>query len=338
MNTKNLFKVLMIFLVAGVFISCNKKEEAVVEKETKVKVKTTVAGKRMVNDMSTYTASIQSEVTNQIIPAMGGRIERIFVEVGQKVSRGQSLVQMEDYNLQQQTVQLQTLKKDYERYSELLKVGGIAQQQVDQLKTQIDVLESAIDNIKKNTILRSPINGVVTARNYDNGDVFMQQPILTVEQLNPLKALVNVSEAYFPVVKKGLPVDIMVDVYGNEHFTGQVALVYPTIDAVTHTFTVEVAINNKEGKLAPGMYSRVTMNFGSAEQIVLPDIAVVKQSGSNDRYVFVVEGNKVRYSKVMLGQRMGEDVAILSGVNEGDEIVIAGQTRLIDGSEIEIIN
>lgn len=338
MNTQNLLKALAFILGLGLLASCsNKKTEDVTTESQTVKVKTVVASMQMVDQTTTYTANIQSEVINQIVPAMGGRIQKIFVDVGRKVGRGQALVQMEDYNLQQQTVQLANLKKDYERYSELLKVGGIAQQQVDQLKTQIDMLETQISNIKINTILRSPINGVVTARNYDNGDVFAQLPVLTVEQLNPLKAIVNVSEIYFPIIKKGMPVDIMADIYKDEHFTGEVSLIYPTIDATTHTFSVEVAIKNKDGRLAPGMYSRVTLNFGSSEQVVIPDIAVVKQSGSNDRYVYIVEGNKVRYSKVTLGPRMGESVVILSGVSNNDEIVTAGQTRLIDGSEIEII-
>lgn len=339
MNARNLIKVLPIILGIVLLASCSNKEKEEQQVENPaIKVKTVAASTRMVDETTTYTASIQSDVKNQIVPAMGGRIEKIFVEVGQRVSKGQALVQMEANNLQQQTAQLNNLQKDYDRYCELLKVGGIAQQQVDQAKTQLDVLKTSVANIKRNTILRSPINGVVTARNYDGGDVFTQLPVLTVEQLNPLKAIVNVSEAYFPIVKVGMPVDIQVDIFGDEVFSGKVALVYPTIDAVTHTFSVEVSIDNKGGKIAPGMYSRVTLNFGSNNQVVIPDIAVVKQAGSNDRYVFIVEDGKARYSKVQLGQRMGEDVVILSGVSANDAVVTAGQIRLIDGSEVEIVN
>lgn len=339
MNTKKLFKALPIIVGFGLLFSCGNKEETnLVEIEKVVKVKTAVATSQMIDETSTYTANVQAEVKNNIVPAMGGRIDKIYVEVGQRVSKGQALVQMEAHNFQQQRVQLENLRKDYERYNELLKVGGIAQQQVDQLKTQLEVLESAIDNIRTNTTLKSPISGVVTARNYDNGDVFGQLPILVVQQLNPLKAIVNVSERYYPIVKVGMPVDVQVDVYGEELFSGKIALIYPTIDPSTHTFSVEVAIDNKSNKIAPGMYSRVTLNFGSKEQVVIPDIAVVKQAGSNDRYVFVAEGNKVRYSKVLLGQRMGEDVVILSGISPGEQVVTAGQSRLIDGKEIEIIN
>jgi RND family efflux transporter MFP subunit len=266
---------------------------------------------------------------------MPGRIEKIYVEIGDKVGTGQLLVQMESSNLQQQNAQLANLERDYARYGELLKVGGIAQQQVDQMKTQIDILKAAIKNIQDNTQLRSPINGIVTARNYDNGNVFAQLPILTVQQLNPLKAVINVSETDFTKVKVGMPATINLDVYGNESFSGKVSLIYPTIDATTHTFGVEVTINNKEAKVRPGMYARVELNFGTGQCIIVPDVAVQKQTGSNDKYIYTVENGLAKYHKVALGRRLGTDYEILSGIKQGDVVVTAGQSRLIEGTPVE---
>jgi RND family efflux transporter MFP subunit len=208
---------------------------------------------------------------------------------------------------------------------------------VDQIKTQIEVLRTAIKSIQDNTQLRSPINGTVTARNYDNGDVFAQFPILTVQQLNPLKAIINVSESYFSKVTLGMQVNIQLDVYENEMFTGKVSLVYPTIDAATHTFGVQVTIDNKDMKVRPGMYGRVTLNFGTGQSVIVPDVAVQKQSGSNDKYVFIIENGKAVYRKVELGQHLADNYEILSGVDAGDVIVTAGHSRLIDGTEVEII-
>ena len=336
MKTKKLIR-LLPFLSIAILISCGGKKEEVKE-DTKVKVYTTVAQTESVDKVATYTANVRADVINQITPAMPGRIERIYVEIGDKVSKGQLLVQMESSNLQQQNTQLSNLERDYERYNELLKVGGIAQQQVDQIKTQIDVLRTAIGNIQTNTQLRSPISGVVTARNYDNGDVFAQMPILTVQQLNPLRAVVNVSESYFSILKLGMPVNIHLDVYENETFTGKISLIYPTIDAATHTFGVQVTIDNKEMKVRPGMFGRVTFNLGTGQSILLPDIAVQKQAGSNDRYVFAIEGGAARYRKIELGQHLGDYYEILSGVDAGDVIVTAGHSRLIDGTEVEVID
>jgi RND family efflux transporter MFP subunit len=317
-------------------VSCTEKKQDAGE-ETRVKVKTIIARQQVVDKTETYTANVQADVINQITPALPGRIEKICVEIGDRVNKGQLLVQMESSSLQQQTSQLANLERDYERYSELLKVGGIAQQTVDQVKTQIDVLKAAMKNVEDNTQLRSPINGVVTARNYDNGNVFAQQPILTIQQLNPLKAILNISESNFAKVKIGMPVDLRLSVYEDETFSGKVSLIYPIIDATTHTFGVEVSISNRDLKVRPGMFARVTLNFGSQEKVVLPDVAIQKQSGSNDKYVYTVENGAASYRKVELGQRLGDQYEILSGISAGQEVVIAGQARLIDGTKVEII-
>lgn len=333
------FKLLPVIGLGLLLFSCSggKNQDATAKNEEKVKVKTTTAQLHPVSEISTYTANVQADVINQITPAMSGRIEKIYAEVGNRVSKGQLLVQMESSNLQQQTVQLANLERDYERYSELLKVGGIAQQTVDQIKMQIDVLKASMKNVDENTQLRSPINGIVTARNYDNGNVFAQLPILTVQQLNPLKAIINVSESDFSRVKVGMPVGIRLDVYGDEEFSGKISLVYPTIDAATHTFGVEVTINNAQNRVRPGMYARVSLNFGENNRIVIPDMAVQKQSGSNDRYVYTIEEGIARYNKVELGQRLGDRYEIKSGIISGQEVVTAGHTRLIDGTPVEIV-
>ena len=336
MKTKNLVRLLPLLSIM-ILISCNKKKEEVKE-DVKIKVYTTVAQLEAVDKTATYTANVKADIINQITPAMPGRIEKIYVEIGNKVNKGQLLVQMESSNLQQLNTQLSNLEKDYARYNELLKVGGIAQQQVDQIKTQIDVLRTQLKNLQDNTQLRSPIGGIVTARNYDNGDVFAQMPILTVQQLNPLKAIIYVSESYFSKVKLGMPVNIQLDVYENETFTGKVSLIYPTIDAATHTFGVQVTINNSNMRVRPGMYGRVTLNFGTGQSIIIPDVAVQKQSGANDKFVYIVENGKALYRKVELGQQLGDTYEILSGINAGDVVVTAGHSRLIDGTEVEIIN
>ncbi len=337
MTTKNLFRLIPLFALC-ILVACGeKKEENQDQQADVVKITTTKAESKDVEKLSTYTANVKADVINQITPAIPGRIEKIFVEVGDRVSRDQILVQMDASNLKQQNVQLENLKRDYARYEELLKVGGIAQQQVDQIKTQIDVLNTAINNLEDNTRLKSPINGIVTDRNYDNGDVYTQKPILTVQQLNPLKALINVSESHFTQVKMGMPVDIQLDVYGNEIFEGKVSLIYPTIDASTHTFGVEVSIVNSNIRVRPGMFARVTLNFGTGKSIIVPDLAVQKQAGSNDKYVFTVENGKAKYIKVELGQRLGDNYEIISGLKDGDVVVTTGQTRLIDGTPVEII-
>ena len=203
---------------------------------------------------------------------------------------------------------------------------------------QLDVYSTQYKQLVENTQLISPISGVVTARNYDDGDMYSSgNPVLTIEQTNPVKLLVNVSENYYKQVKKGMSVDITLDAYEGEAFNGKVTIVYPSIDATTHTFPVEVTISNPAQKVRPGMFARATINYGDKNHVLVPDEAIVKQIGAGDRYVYVYKNGKVSYNKVELGKHIGTKYEIFSGVNPGDEVVIAGQTRLTNGKEVEVV-
>lgn len=290
-----------------------------------------------VDQITTFTATVEADKVNNIAPAMGGRIREIYVDVGAYVKEGQVLAAMDASTFSQQETQVATLRRDFERYQELYEVGGISRQQLDQAKTQLDVAESAMGNLGENTRLTSPLSGVVTARNYDPGDVAMQLPILTIESISPVKVKLNVSERYYSEVSMGMPVEVQADALGDEVFEGKVSLIYPTIDPVSHTFTVEVTVPNGNQKLRPGMFARARMNFGSNDRPLLSDRAVLKQVGSSDRYVFVEENGRAVYTLVELGIRIDDKYEILSGLNAGDRVITQGNTNLIDGSEVEVV-
>ena len=161
-------------------------------------------------------------------------------------------------------------------------------------------------------------------------------PVLVVEQIVPVKLLINISENYFSKIKKGSPVKVKFDVFEGEVFNGKISLIYPTINAATRTFPVELVLDNEEMKVRPGMFARVEVNFGSENHVVVPDLAIVKQAGSGDRYVFVYEKGKVRYQKVELGSRMGSEYELISGVDNNSQVVVAGHARLVNGTEVII--
>ncbi|NCD15136.1 MAG: efflux RND transporter periplasmic adaptor subunit, partial [Bacteroidia bacterium] len=287
-----------------------------------------------VDQISTFTASVEADQVNNIAPAMGGRIRRIMVDVGSTVRRGQTVATMDAASFAQQETQVATLRRDFERYEELFAVGGISKQQLDQARTQLEVAETALNNLSENTTLVSPISGVVTARNYDPGDMAMQLPILTIESLNPVKVVVNVSESFYSQVVKGMAVEVTVDALEGESFQGKVSLIHPTLDPVAHTFTVEVTVPNSQLRLRPGMFARVKMNFGTYDRPLLSDMAVLKQVGSNDRYVFVEKDGRALYTVVQLGARINDKYEILSGLSEGDRVIVQGNSGLIDGAEV----
>ena len=337
---KNKFTGLILLVLAIAVTACGKKE-ADTAKDTEnqiAKVKIATVSLRDVEQSQTFTATVEPEVKNNIAPASPGRIRNIFVEVGATVSKGQRIAQMDAVNLANSETQIENLRRTYKRVAELFSVGGASQQELDNAKLQLDVAESNMKNLSENTYLHSPINGVVTARNYDVGDMFTGQlPLLTVMQINPVKLKINISESFYSKIKVGMQVDVKVDVFENETFPAKVSLIYPVIDERTRTFTVELKLSNPGSKVRPGMFARVNMNFGTEKHVVVPDRSVVKQSGSGSRFVFVYNDGKVKYTQIELGRRIGNEYELLSGVSNGEQIVVSCLNKLQDGMEVEVV-
>lgn len=338
MITNKLSGIISLMAVSVLLLSCQQKKAVETAEKENVKVKVETVTLQDVPQTSEFTATVEPNIKNNIAPQSPVRIERILVEVGDHVRKGQKLVQMDEVNLAQAKTQLDNLEIEFKRTDELYKVGGTSKSDWDAKKTSLDVARTAYHNLVENTQLLSPIDGIVTARNYDSGDMYSGgDPVLTVEQIRPVKLYINISETLFTKVKKGMNVTVKLDVYGDEAFDGKVSLVYPTIDPQTRTFPVEIKMVNGNEKVRPGMFARVTIDFGSKQHVVVPDRAIVKQSGSGDRYVYVYENGKVSYNKVELGRRLDNKYELISGVDNGAKVVITGQSRLNNGMEVDII-
>lgn len=284
-----------------------------------------------------FTATVEGNIVNNIAPSAAVRIDDILVEVGDPVRKGQKLVQMDAAGLKQSKTQLDNLQIEFDRVDGLYQVGGTSKSEWDAKKTSLEVARTAYQNLVENTQLVSPIDGVVTARNYDRGDMYnMGEPVVVVEQIAPVKLKINVSEGFYTQVRKGMPVKVRLDVYGDEVFEGRVSLIYPSIDPETRTFTVEITIPNGDRRVRPGMFARVEIDFGSLDRVVAPDLAVIKQSGSGERFIYVYKDGKVSYNKVELGKRIGDRYEVVSGVSDGDRVVVAGQSRLNNGMEVRL--
>ncbi len=329
----------MALTSAITFTACGSSDKKDSE-TTKEKVEVKVADVEVQNipQTETYTATVESDVKNNIAPNTPYRIETIYVEVGDQVHKGQLLVQLDASNLRQLKLQEENQKVEFNRISQLYSVGGASKSEYDNAKMQLDILTTQYKQLVQNTQLISPVSGVVTARNYDNGDMYSSSnPILTIEQLNPVKLLINISETFYRYIKVGQDIDVTLDAYPDESFTGTVSIVYPTIDEATHTFPVEVKVNNKDQKVRPGMFARATITMENAEHVVVPDESIVKQVGAGDRYVYTYKDGKVSYDKVELGKHIGDKYEIISGVEPGAKVVVAGMSRLANGVEVKVV-
>lgn len=340
MKTTELITITALTLFA---VSCGSNSQstgaavAVAEKIPNVEIGKAIA--RDVPQESAYASTIQAWAVNNIMPQQGGRIRKINVEVGDYVQKGQILAEMDRLQLDQLELQIQNDEQEFERLKSLYSEGGVSQSDFEAAELAYKVRRSNYENLKENTILRSPITGYVTARSFDAGDMFaMSAPLFVVQQVVPVKLLVGISESEYSKVKKGDSVKLTADAIPGRVFTGKVERLYPTIDAATHTFKAEVSVANADKALRPGMYARVSVNFGNRHSIIVPDRAIVKQEGTGTRFIYVLqEDNTVSYVPVTVGRHIGSEYEILSGIEEGATVVVKGQTLLKDGVKVNVL-
>jgi len=298
------------------------------------------ASSKDVAQESSYASTVEAYATNNIMPQAGSRIRKINVEVGDYVTKGQVLAEMDRLQLEQLELQIQNDEIEYKRLKALFEEGGVSQSDFETAELGYKVRKTNYQNLLENTVLRSPITGFVTARNFDQGDMFsMSAPLFTVQQVVPVKLLVGISESEYTKVKKGQTVSIKADALPGRSFTGKVERLYPTIDAATHTFRAEVHVANTDRVLRPGMYARVTVNYGNNHNIVVPDLCIVKQEGTGQKFVYLLKSdNTVSYVPVTLGRHFGTEYEVTEGISEGDMVVYKGQAALKDGVEVIVLN
>ena len=335
-------KIAMIAALAIAAASCGNSSQNTGAASTEEVVPNVEVAKAAVRDVPmevSYASTVQAWAVNNIMPQQGGRIRKINVEVGDYVVKGQVLAEMDRLQLDQLELQVKNDEIEYERLKSLYAEGAVSQSDFEAAELGYKVRKSNLDILRENTILRSPINGFVSARNFDAGDMFgMSAPLFVVQQVLPVKLLVGISESEYTKIKKGDNVKLTVDAIPGREFTGKVERLYPTIDPATHTFKAEVSVANSDKALRPGMYARVTVNFGTRRSVIVPDRALVKQEGTGTRFIFALQADgTVSYLPVTIGRHIGAEYEILSGLEEGATVVVKGQALLRDGVKVNVL-
>jgi RND family efflux transporter MFP subunit len=350
------FKTIPVILISGLLMAgCSSKtnnaaalagDSVIVDEKAAIPVRIATLAKTKIARTIDYTATILPFEEVNMAPSTPGRIDKIYVEAGDRVSKGDDLFLMDRTQLYQLKLQLSSLAKDLSRLDTLLRTGSAKQQQYDQLKTQYDVTKTNVDFMEENTLMKAPFSGVITGKYFENGEIYSGAPttptgrsaIITVMQVNPLKINVNISEQYYPLIKRGLKAEVKADVYKNDLFEGKVFRISPTVNSGTRSFTAEVELPNKNDLLKPGMFVRVSMDLGEVETFVVPASNVLVQEGTNIRYVFVAENGSAKRIEVLIGKRFDDKLEIISEtLIEGSSLVIEGQSRLINGDKIEVV-
>ncbi|MBQ6777060.1 MAG: efflux RND transporter periplasmic adaptor subunit [Paludibacteraceae bacterium] len=330
-------KLFLYSLAVLTLIGCTKQTETE-QKERVEQVSTTVLHPREIERVINVSTNLQGYLTLNVAPSLTGKIEHIFVEVGDKVTKGQALATMDQTQYKTTKISFANIGVEKNRVEQLLKSGSATQQQLDQLTTQYNSTKEQLDFLEINTYVKAPFEGVISAKNYEDGELYSGQPIVVLALIDKLKALVAIPETYFPLFKEGMKLTLASDIYPNQTFPAMVEVVYPTIDASSHTFQIKIVIPNSKQLLRPGMYVTTTIGLGKAKAIVVPYQSVEKLVGANDRYVFINENGYAKRVAVELGQRFDQDIEIIAPeITDGVELVTLGQHKLVDGVKLNVV-
>ncbi|MBQ7192197.1 MAG: efflux RND transporter periplasmic adaptor subunit [Paludibacteraceae bacterium] len=322
-----------LLLLAGCGTTTETQEQERVEQ-----VSTTVLHTREIEREIRLSTNLQAYLTQNVAPSLTGRIEHIYCEVGDRKQAGDMLVRMDQTQYKTTKIALANLKVELNRVEQLLKSGSATQQQYDQLKAQFDQTQEQLDFLEQNTYVKAPFAGVISAKTYEDGELFAGQPIVVLSQLDKLKALVAIPETYFTRFKEGMRLNLTSEIYPGETFPATVEVVYPTIDASSHTFQIKILIPNGRNMLRPGMYVMTSIGLGKENAILVPYQSVEKLVGANNRYVFLNENGKAKRVEVELGQRFDQDIELISPlITDGVEMVTVGQHKLTDGVSLNVV-
>jgi membrane fusion protein, multidrug efflux system len=302
--------------------------------------------------------SIEGQTSATVSAKLSGRIQEVMVQEGQVVKTGDPLAKLESVELANsvQTAQDAVTKAqvnydlvatDYQRYQTLYTQGAISQQQLDaaqaKLRTaQVDL--SSADTSRNNAqqqydygVITSPVDGVVANVTVTVGQVVAPgAALMVVQDINQVYAVVNIEQKDLGLVKMGQQAEVTVDAYGDKVFPGTVAVMNPEAGSASRMFRTKIKIDNADGSLKAGMFTKVQLATGDAMQVLtVPQAAVLQKQGLY--YVFVIEKDNAIRHPVEIGTVAGDVIQIKSGLQAGDKVAISNVSQLQDGKAVRIV-
>jgi RND family efflux transporter MFP subunit len=323
------------------------------------------------SDEITVVGNLIGEATVSVVPRTAGRLQDVYVRLGDRVSRGQRLAKIEDFEIVEQVKQaeaaqevslatirqreadLQLARTNVERSRSLFERQLLPKQtlddnearyqaavaQLDLARAQNTQSRARLDELRinlANTVITSPVNGFVARREVDPGAFASQNaPVADVVDITSVRLVANVVERDLKQLETGNTARVQVDAFPGETFTGRIARVSPVLDPSTRTAPIEIEIPNPTYRLKPGMYARVGITtLTKKDALVLPSSAVVDLGGR--RGVFQLQNETAIFRTVQVGSEQGTLVEILGGVAEGDEVISTGAGSLRDGDRVAL--
>ncbi|MDO8785846.1 MAG: efflux RND transporter periplasmic adaptor subunit [Syntrophales bacterium] len=305
------------------------------------------------------TGDIRPAVEVDVYPKAPGRIiESLNVEKGDFLNKGALIAVLEDRTIKAQIEEatavlevarsnLDVIEKDYRRMESLYRENALAKQKLDHIEAQrrsaaaqIKRAEAALSQLMilySDHSIYAPISGYVSARYVDRGALSsVMQPIIRISSEEVAKVVTSITEKDFPLVKKGMKIEVRVDAFSDKVFTGTVSVINPTLDPATRSGQIEVHIPNKHLLLRSGMFAHVKLHLGEKKALVIERDALNMLAGTGDYYVYVVEKGRAVLKNIKTGLSQGNYVEITDGLREGEEVVVRGQSRIRDGVDVAV--
>ena len=335
----------------------NETSEHATESKTRVAVTPVKKGRISVSlDLTGTLAAFREIKINSKIP---GRVDKVHVDEGDSVKPGDILMQLEQEELVlgvKQTeaalasaqAHLANMKNDHQRMKNLHEEKAIPGQQWEKVQLGLKVAEAQTQQAQAalalaskqlaNAAVRSPIEGIVTKRSVEPGEVVSPplmpgMPLIQIMKSDKLKTRVNISETRLHQIHMGQKVKVRVDALPDRLFPGKITKIAPVIDPRSRTFEAEINIANPDLQLKPGMFARVTILLKERFDVLLVPVKAVLDKGK-DKVVFVAKDNFAQERTIHLGLNDGINTEVLSGVKEGENIVVKGNVGIIQGTPI----
>lgn len=299
---------------------------------------------KYLSDHLNLVGTIQGYNDVPIVAEAQGKVVKVSAEVGDFKKAGSVLLQLDDVleeaAYKTADVNYQKAQKDYERYQTLYKEKSATDAQLEGAKLAFQSAEAQYISSKKayeDTKITTPISGVVTSINVDLGNFVSNHMVVAeVVDIARLKVILNVSEQNVFNLKVGDKVQITTDVYPGVTFEGRIKTISDKGNAA-HTYPVEVDLSNsKEHPLKAGMFAHVTFNTRSkSKELVIPRDALL--GSVKDAQAFIVKNGEAKLRNPVIGNTSNNDLEVLSGLKEGEIIIINGQNNLKENYKVKIV-
>ncbi len=334
---------LLILLLVVAFIGCGSKKEAQKEEEIK-SVTVQKVERKVVKNNLLFTGTAYPWEEAALAAQIASRVRKIYVNEGDYVKQGQLLVQMDDQQLTQIEIQYNDAKKDFERAEKLKAEGAISEQQYEKFKLAYETLKTNYEKILENTQLRAPFSGVITAKYLNDGELFLMAPsggrsvpaILHLMNVNELKIKISVNELDAYKIKIGQKAKVTSDLLPGEIFIGYVTRISPVVDPVSKKVDIEIRVTNRGNKIKANSFVRVEIDLGETLELLVPTSTILTDPMTGKNFVYLYQDGKARKKFVVKGKEVNDESVILSGLKEGDQVIIEGQSNLSDGVKVKL--